>query len=235
MTSVTKSMTSTPILLCAATRWEARPLMRRWGLKPSSMDSFEGFAGKTPVVLLKTGIGGESAARALAGRSDMDKVRCVVSTGFAGALQPGMASGDLAADLHGLDLELVEAAREIAAAQDALIHFGRIAHSDKVLSKPAEKAALGTAARASAVDMESAALRNWCAARNIPFLAVRVVLDGLNDRLPSKVPEGENLAALARYALENFGELPAMISTGLKQKKGMRALSAFLEKFLEKL
>jgi len=230
--SVTTTVsTSSPILLCAATRWEAGPLAARFGLRELSSHRFEGTAAGRKIVLSKTGVGPEAATDALTRITD-DAFACVVSVGFAGALQPGMASGDLVLDIQGADAELPPAARELAAQQGTPLHFGKIIHSDKVLASPAEKRALGQAQRASAVDMETSSIRAWAGRRGTPALAVRVILDGVDDRLPSAVPAGEDIVSLTRYALGNIGELPVMISTGLKQRRAMANLCRFLESFL---
>lgn len=224
--------TSTPLLLCAATRWEAEPLSSRLVLRSAGPGRFEGSAAGRPVVLVKTGVGPEAASAALDAVMPAENFHCVVSVGFAGALQPGMSSGDLVLDIQGADAELPPAARELAATQGTPLHFGKIIHSDKVLASPAEKRALGQAQRASAVDMETSSIRAWAGRRGTPAMAVRVVLDGVDDRLPSAVPSGEDIVSLTRYAFGNIGELPVMISTGLKQRRAMTNLCRFLEEFL---
>ncbi len=143
-----------------------------------------------------------------------------------------MATGDLVAELGGAELETLEAARAVAARQGARIHFGRLAHSERVLAEPREKADLGRRQRASAVDMESAAVRRWAADHAVFFHAFRVVLDSLEDRLPSVLPQGESFSELVRYAAGNLSQWPLLLSLALKQRKAMRALSRFLEELL---
>jgi nucleoside phosphorylase len=209
--------TKTPLLLCAATKWELAPLA---GLRSAD------------VALLKTGIGPDSARAALAAVTD---ARMIVSTGFAGALQSGMASGDLVLDIQGLDAELPPLAREIALRQKTPIHFGRIIHSDEVLCRPEQKLALGKAERAAAVDMESQALRQAAERLGVPFLAARVILDSVNDRLPSSVPSGEKLGDLVSYVIANWKELPVMMRAASLQRRAGARLAAFLSELLPKL
>lgn len=224
------TMTGT-ILLSAATKWEVDPVAKALGL--SSTDGFR-YAGKTssgtPLLLIKTGIGRDNAARALAG---VCGARIVVSTGFAGALQPGMRSGDLVADLRGADTGTVEAARETAEKLGLKLHFGKIADSS-VVCGPAEKALLAAKERAAAVDMETAAVRRWADAARIPALAIRAVLDEAGDRLPAP-PAGEEAGKLARYVLSNLASLPLMTATGLRQRRAAATLARFLGRFLEAL
>ncbi len=226
------TMTGTRIVLCAATKWEVEPLARRWSLCAASAFRFEGTVRGIEVVLLKTGIGPANAQEALAA---LQAPKMIVSTGFAGALQPGMASGDLVLEVQGLDAEIPPMAREIALRQKTAFHFGRIAHTNRVLSRPEEKVSLGKAERASAVDMESASLRAAAERLGVPFLAARVVLDAVDERLPSDVPAGESFGALVSYAFRNASELPLMIKTGLRQGRAMSRLASFLEELLPKL
>lgn len=225
-------MTKAPILLCCATKWEASPLIQRWGLRQVTPFQFEGAVRGVDVVLLKTGIGPENAREALA---SIDAPRLMISTGFAGALQPKMDSGDLILDVAGLDLEVPQTAREIAASQKTPIHFGRIAHTDKVLFAPQDKVALGKAERAAAIDMESRAVRAAAERLGVPFLAARVVLDAVDERLPSAVPSGESISDLIPYVIKNAAELPLMMKVGLLQKNAMRRLSNFLEELIPRL
>lgn len=230
---MTMTATSAPILLCAATKWEAEPLALRLGLGRVSDHRYE----SASVVLLKTGIGTGNVHEALAGlpATGGNLPRLLLSTGFAGALQPGMASGDLVVEAAGLALEVPQTAREIAAAQRTPLHFGRIAHSDKVLFDPKDKISLGKAERAAALDMESYAIRGAAERLGVPFLAARVVLDGLDDRLPSRVPAGEGFGDLVSYALTNAAELPLMVKTGYLQRRAIARLATFLEELLPRL
>ncbi len=230
----TPTPTTGPVLICAATRWEAQPLAEFLGLKIAGAGRWKGALGDRGVMLVQTGVGPAKAGEALAELSS-EIFGLALSAGFAGALQPGINSGDIVCDIRGADAALPPLARKIAHAQGAAIHFGKIAHSDKVLASPDEKRALGVTLRASAVDMETQALRTWAEDREIPMVPVRVVLDGLNDRLPRAMPKGEDALSLAGYVLTNLFDLPVMIATGLKQKRAIASLGRFLKEFLPHL
>jgi len=220
-----------PILLCAATRWEAEPLAKGLRLRAQGAGRWEGLLGERRVRLIQTGVGALKAGEALdelAGES----FGLALSVGFAGALQPGIDAGDIVCDIRGSDAGLPPAARRVAQAQGVGIHFGKIAHADRVLADAGEKRALGAAQRASAVDMETKALREWADQRALPVLPVRVVLDAVDDRLPREVPKGEDFLSLAAYVLKNLPELGVMIATGLKQRRAIANLDRFLKEFL---
>lgn len=229
---MTNVMSKAPLMLCCATKWELSPLVKRWGLSEVKPFQFEGAVQGVDVVVIKTGIGPANAREALA---SIAAPKMLISTGFAGALQPKMHSGDLVLDVQGLDLEVPQTVRELAAAQKTPFHFGRIVHTDAVLHRPEDKRALGTKLRAAAVDMESAAIRAAAERLGVPFLAARVVLDGLDDRLPSAVPSGETAGELVSYVVDNVSELPTMIRTGLFQRRAIARLATFLEALLPRL
>lgn len=219
-------MTSTRILLCTATKWETEPLVKA-------------FKGNDRVTILKTGIGAVNADMALrnwhhAARPE-DRPGIVVSCGLCGALQPGMNTGDIVADLSGAESAWAHAARETAAGLKLGIHFGKIIHSDRVLTTPAEKARLGQEQRASAVDMESAAIRAFARSAAMSALVIRVVLDGINDTLPETMPEGEDFLSLTKYAFTNARRLPRLAAIGVQQRTAMTNLSVFLKAYLEHL
>ena len=103
------------------------------------------------------------------GRRDWDLSGCdaVISAGFAGACQPGLRPGDILL-AGGVPAGLGE---RLGAVSGELRTLGHIAG-------PAEKAALGREGVA-AVDMETAWLQAAC---EVPFLAVRVIIDRVQDR-----------------------------------------------------
>jgi adenosylhomocysteine nucleosidase len=137
-----------------------------------------------PCVLIETGIGAERAGRAAA---SAPAAGCFMTAGCAGALAPWLKAGDLVVadrvvpfDAEGRPGSALpaEADRLAAWAADhgARLHVAPLAVSQEIVWSPAAKAAaaaLGTIA----VDMESAAVAAVAAARGVPFIGLRVVLD----------------------------------------------------------
>lgn len=220
----------TPVLILAATKWEAGPLAKALALSPVSDARWEGTLGGRKVVLLKTGIGAKKAADALGGLDAAD-FGLAVSAGLCGGLREEAKVGDIVADGREADLDLVKPLRETALRLAVPFHFGRILHTNIVL-KPAAKKALGEEHRALACDMETASLRRWSPHKTV---AVRVVLDEVHEELTADAPEGEDALSLARFALGNAASLPSLIGTGLRTARAMRTLSKFLKSYLETL
>ena len=219
-------------MIAAATRWEAAPLVRRLRLKPATPNRFEGLVGNGSVVLLQTGVGPARVAVAL-GALKEQRFSLILSTGYAGALQTDLRAGAVIADLP----EAFDGAalRSAAASTGLDLRFGRIAHSDRELTRPDEKLALGKATGACAVDMETAALRDWARPFQIPVCAVRIISDAVDERLPGGFPADDSLGAQCSYALRHPLELPVLAVLAFRQWRAMPRYSLFLERYLSSL
>ena len=225
------------ILLTAATPWESGPLAKRWKLERTGA-TFRGRAFGVDLIILETGMGAAATESATGEPARTDPalvLEAVVCTGLAGALQPGVRSGELVADLRGAPLDWVQAARQTAAELGRPLHLGVIWTSDDVVRDPQSKRALGEARRAVAVDMEGAVVRRWAEGRSIEYLSVRAVLDAVDQRLPSGAPENDSPAAVARFAASHWRELPLMAALWPRQLRAMAALGVFLEAWLPRL
>ena len=222
------------ILLCAATSWEARPLAAALGLLPDHPGRWSGSVGSRRAALLQTGMGPSAAKASLErayGSANGSTPALILSTGLCGALQPGLATGDIIIDLHGAPQEMALCAFSAAGRAAVRLHAGAFAHSDRVLT-PEQKRALGNSTRAAAVDMESRAIREWAAPRGATVLTVRAVLDPLEGAVPSAAPDGEGFLELCRFALSHAAQLPLLIAAGLGTRRAMDALGRFLPEYL---
>ncbi len=118
------------------------------------------------VAVAHTGIGPEAAARVgevlLRGR----KFERVIGAGFAGALAPGLAAGEV----------MVEAGDGAASR--------RLVSRALPVESVEEKAALHRETGAVAVDMETETLAAICAQRGVAFTAVRAISDTAEEALP---------------------------------------------------
>ena len=227
------ALSKTPVLITAATKWEYAPLAKALGLTETVPGRAEGVVAGRKVILLKTGIGAKNAADALGKDVIPTNFGLAISAGLCGAMQKEAKFGHLVADAREADLDLVKPLRATALALGMPFHFGKILHTNIVL-QPAAKKALGEEQRALACDMETASLRRWADGKT-EIVAVRVVLDEVNESLPSDVPEGEDFLSLAKFAVAHAGSLPSLIGTGLRSARSMKTLSTFLKAYLETL
>ncbi len=105
-----------------------------------------------------SGVGRRNAAEATRRLLRDSSPRRVIAAGFCGALVPTLRIGDV-------------------------VRSPRILTVDRLVADPAEKRLLASRHGAEAVDMESAAVAEVCAAHGVPFRAVRAVSDTVDTAL----------------------------------------------------
>lgn len=127
--------------------------------------------------LLLTGMGPANARRALADALAERQPGRVITSGFAGGLNPGLTPGTVVFEAD----PIVELQPALLAA-NALP--GRFHCVQRVASTAREKRSLWQATGADAVEMESAVIRRLCSERGIPCATVRVISDAADEDLP---------------------------------------------------
>ena len=230
------------ILLFYAFAREIAPFKRRLRRRePLGHDGLHGFraeiAGKEFAVVAH-GIGyrraTETARRAF---ELMPDAELVIGTGVAGALSSGLKPGDLVLSDRVLSIRGEDgAAEEVIVAGDAhrraaahaltaagiAYSSGAILTSHRVLATGVEKRRAKESTGAIAVDMETAAIAAEAVARGLPFVAIRAVLDEVDDEVvgAAMADEDGNVRPLAAttYLIRNPG-------TMLKLPRMMRNLS----------
>jgi adenosylhomocysteine nucleosidase len=174
--------------------------------------------------------------------------QALVSFGMAGGLDPALAPGTvfLPSDVVSADGAAVidtdqlwreqlgaRVARDASAGGSPQpVLGGRLLTTLKAVGTQADKALLFKQTGALAVDMESLAIAEVAHSRGLPFIAIRVIVDGASDTLPRAVTAaadseghlqiGRLLGALARQP----GELPALIRLGQRYRAANRSLAA---------
>jgi adenosylhomocysteine nucleosidase len=126
------------------------------------------------ILLAANGAGAERAAAAVDRALETFSAEAVMSTGFCGALQPGLAIGDLVVADSVVAGE--RRFRALPVSGSAVWHTGIVASVDHVVQTAGEKARLAITG-ASAVEMEAAGVAERAAARGLPFSCVKAVTD----------------------------------------------------------
>jgi len=161
------------------------------------------------------GVGQKSAARATVEAIKFYQPKWVVSAGFAGGLDEKLRRGHIvmaddvinaAGETIATDLRLD---RESLAATKGL-HVGRLLTVDSILREPPERRHLAEKHAAIACDMETFAIAAACRQQRVPFLAIRIISDAVDDVLP---PEIEHLLKQKSLA----GKLGAAAGAVLKR------------------
>ena len=161
-----------------------------------------GMLGDHRVVVAETGVGQTAATQATEDLIRLYQPRWVISAGFAGALTDSLRRGHILmpntiVDVHTnslnvgfqIDSQVIESTRGL--------HVGSLLTVDELIRSPEEKRDLGSRFDAVACDMETMAVARVCHAEQVRFLSIRVISDGVDDRLPDEVEHLLNQGSLA--------------------------------------
>jgi adenosylhomocysteine nucleosidase len=150
----------------------------------------EGECGGKVVAVMVAGMGRAAAKRGAQLLVDGHRPRAVLSAGFAGALDPAFERNDLFLADEVADLEGRRFAAGVAVPLErraATVKAGRLLTVDRIVRTAVEKAELHERFEASAVDMESSGVAEFCAERAIPFYSIRIISDDARSDLPEEV------------------------------------------------
>ena len=156
----------------------------------------------------------------------------LISWGCAAGLDVSFKSGDLVLANSCVDSDNIEFGLNN---EDWLIHaktclakhtllrtyIGKLAESRRIVASSHDKAQIGSATGAIALDMESAAIAKVAQSHDLPFLSIRAIADPLNMDLPKAVSHALNergeviLGKLLLFLLLHPAELPGLIKLGL--------------------
>ncbi len=138
--------------------------------------------GHSGITVVHTGVGQSRAQAALQALRHRPKL--LVSAGFAGALDPNLAAGDVLVGLNFSDPDTVARYRWLWAKGPRPLIQGDLSSQFGAVESPQAKAALFQQTGALAVDMETAAIALWCAQAGVPLLSMRVISDTAQEGLP---------------------------------------------------
>ncbi|MDP2902445.1 MAG: phosphorylase [Methylovulum sp.] len=153
----------------------------------------------------------------------------LISWGCAAALDASLKPGDLALADNLIDVDDTEIAinsnwHEYAnnlLAPYIKIHTGSLTQSANIISSSKEKLHLQIITEAIALDMESIAVAKAATKKNLPFLAIRAIVDPADMDMPRAVSYAANaegdiiLSRLLLFIALHPAELPGLIRLGL--------------------
>ena len=134
------------------------------------------------IEVLHTGVG-EKVCRQRLGKFLQDQqFDCLISAGFAGALDNDLKIGDL---LFAENFSTVDRSETRASLSGLHIHIANLLTVPALIDPPEERNKLALASGAVAADMETEFIARACAACGIPLLSLRVISDTPHNRLPA--------------------------------------------------
>jgi nucleoside phosphorylase len=188
-----------PLALVVALAQERRALrrcltsVRRW--RTQECHGLTGRLSRQPIVLIQAGIGRDRVRRALLAASHRFPFRAAWSLGFAGGLADGFRPGDLVCPgvvimddgQAGKGFDVGPAHAAVAAALAAARmppSGGPLLSVDSPLRTPEAKRAAHRRTGAVVVDMEAAGVAEAAEGLGIPWLAIKSVVDAVDEPLP---------------------------------------------------
>jgi nucleoside phosphorylase len=238
-------------LIFYALRRELGGLRKRIAGRFALSDGLRGFRGRIggeEVVLVATGIGIERAREtARHALQTLPPPRLVISTGVAGGLIPELKAGDLViADRLLLETEggAFEEVAHIASDTLPLVRAamrraglapveGPMVTVRRVLTAIADKRDAYRRYRATAADMESAAIALEVAGAGLSFVCVRAIIDEVDDELPgADLPDESGHVSpfkAAAFFLKNPSVLTQVPAIMKKMNHATVAIAAAIE------
>jgi adenosylhomocysteine nucleosidase len=188
-------------------------------------------AGNPRLRLLRTGIGRRNARKSVEAELARARPGLVLTCGFAGALGPERAIGDVLFESSdpSLSQKLVQAGAKP----------GKFVCADRVATTAAEKQALRSETGADAVEMESEAIHAVCRERGIPCATVRVISDIASEDLPldfnrlAKPDQSLDYGKLFRAIARSPGKIGGLLRLQKQTRLAAEKLAAVLMRFTE--
>ena len=207
--------------------------------------------GNAEITALVTGVGTESAARAMGLMMRMADDGChfdiCISSGLAGALQKGLAPGDIIApevlisenshaDLQSDRLRVDEDLRK-QALKGGAVEANCLITTDQVFVKATHKQSCSS--RAQSVDMESFDIVKEAIAWGARSVVVRAISDTANEDLPITfnltLSDKHQISVIKviRELMKNPLVLPALVRFGNQSRRSAKRLASFLDRYVQ--
>ncbi len=202
---------------------------------------YDGFLDGRRVLAVDAGVGRDAASHATQRVIAKHQPAWVVSTGFAGALQPDLRRGHVIMANHIVDESGQEFEVGLKMDPDVMartrgLHVGRLLTVDRLVRTTDEKRRLGELRAALACDMETAAVAAECQQSRTRFLSVRVISDAVDDELPSEIDallQQHTMAGKLGAATGALFRRPSSVKDMWRMHEEATKASDRLAKFLE--
>lgn len=211
-----------------------------------------------PITLVQAGVG-KNVSEIIHQLSKNFSIQFMISSGFAGSVNPLVGVGDLVIGKHVFsslqeiseervcigsalpcDASAVELAVKISSIDSLKFHCGDVLSVDKIIRQSALKKHIGKQTSAIAVDMESFAIAERAHALGVPFIVVRAISDGVDEDMEigeNMVTKGGgvNISATARYLINKPHRIPYLNRLRKQTRLATNTLSAFFPNFITQI
>ena len=202
---------------------------------------------KQNIVLVRSGVGRQRAEDATLQVIDHFKPGCLISIGYAGAVQPELNVGDLViADTiieenekgeYAPDSTWLNRAKEISCSNGVKTIVGGLLTVDNVIHDCPSKQELGEKFNVQAVEMETSAIAKVAEEKGVPLLSLRVISDRLDQELLDSSSflgsDGEISTLKAGwYVLTHPGSIKSALSLRTQTQIATQSITRFVSDLL---
>jgi len=191
------------------------------------------------IEVLHTGVG-EKTCRPRMARFLQDRhFDCLISAGFAGALNDKLHAGDLLFAENFSTIQLNEVRSGLAS---SLIHRANLLTVPSIIDSIEERQKIAQATGAAAIDMETEFIARGCAEHGVPLLSLRVISDSPSEPFPgpSKIlfdveRQRTNAMKLSLHLLGHPTAIPRLIVFARRIARARETLANALVDILREL
>lgn len=164
---------------------ESSAFLRRLGNKSTrhcqGIRTIRGKIDDRTIEVLHTGVGEKTCRQRMASFLQDRKFDCLISAGFAGALNDRLHTGDLFFAENFSTIQL----NEIHSSGNSPIHRGNLLTVPAIIDSIEERQKIAQTTGADAADMETEFIARGCAEHGVPLLSLRVISDTPAKPLPA--------------------------------------------------
>jgi nucleoside phosphorylase len=164
---------------------ESSAFLRRLGNKSTShrqgIRTIRGKIDDCTIEVLHTGVGEKTCRQRMKSFFQNRQLDCLISAGFAGALNDRLHTGDL---LFAENFSTVRL-NEMRSGGNSPIHRGKLLTVPAIIDSIEERQKIAQTTGADAADMETEFIARACAEHGVPLLSLRVITDTPAEPLPA--------------------------------------------------
>lgn len=191
------------------------------------------------VEVLHTGVGEKVARQRLEKFLQDQEFDCLISAGFAGAINDELQTGDL---LVARNFSTIDLSEKFSSLSSLPIHVADLLTVRALIDSVDERMKVAGTSRAAAVDMETEFIAQVCATHALPFLSLRVISDTPRDGLPAPANvlfdierQRTDLLKLAGHFLARPNHLPHLAQFAKRIRSARKILAMALTKLVREL
>jgi adenosylhomocysteine nucleosidase len=223
-------------------------------LKRGRADVWSGTWNNASIILVRTGMGKDSALSALKEALSLTVPSLILSIGYAGGLDLKLKVGDLVladkileinqaislSKTYSLDPKQLDLFERLDSNKKIIIYRGTLITVNQVIADSSAKQELGASHKALAVDMETSSLISYAIENKIPFVSVRAISDTMEQSLiniSSVVDDGGKVSKIKAgwYAVTHPSVIKSFMSLRIQSQKATTNLTEFVGAFLKTL